>query len=245
MRTSLPLRLFCFISCLTVVIPTGLAQYDAKYDHNNDGVIDALDLLEFQQHWHAMKAADLLIDLGGGVTMEMVRIPAGSFQMGADDSWAYSDEQPVHEVTISKDFYMGQTEITQAQWLAVMGTNPAQYYGVGDNYPVYYVSWDDCQNFITALNQLGQGTFRLPSEAEWEYACRAGTTTRFYFGDSDGCGTLCEDCAAGVLPGNRTDYMWYCGNNGSYGSVDYGSKEVGLLEPNGFGLYDMHGNVFE
>ena len=197
------------------------------------------------------------IDLGNGVTMDMVRIPAESFDMGSmdDSSWSgrYPCEQPVHPVTIGSDFYMCKTEVTQAQWRAVMGSwpdstyNPPNYpeYDLCDDYPAYYISWDDCQNFVTALNQLGQGTFRLPSEAEWEYACRAGTTTRFYFGDSDGCGTACEDCAAGVLPGNRSDYMWYCGNNGSYGSADYGSKEVGQLEPNDFGLFDMHGNVWE
>jgi len=196
----------------------------------------------------------ITINLGDGVTMDMVLIPAGSFMMGSNDdsswSWCYPCEQPVHPVTIDYDFYMGKTEITQAQWEAVMGSwpyhDPADYsYGHGDNYPAYYISWNDCQNFISALNQLGQGTFRLPSEAEWEYACRAGTTTRFYFGDSDGCGTSCEDCAAGVMPGNRSDYMWYCGNNGSYESADYGSKEVEQLEPNDFGLFDMHGNVWE
>ncbi len=194
------------------------------------------------------------VSLPGGVTMEMVKIPAGSFMMGSNDgpdwSWCYPCEQPVHEVTIGYDFYMGKFEVTQAQWLAVMGSwpqyDPANYsYGHGDDYPAYFISWDDCQNFVTELNKLGQGTFRLPSEAEWEYACRAGTTTRFYFGDSDGCGILCKDCAAGVLPGNRSDYMWYCGNNGSSGTPQYGSKPVGGKLPNDFGLYDTHGNVWE
>ena len=81
---------------------------------------------------------------------------------------------------------------------------------------------------------------RLPSEAEWEYGCRAGTTTRFYFGDSLACLGNCQDCAAGVLPGNRTDYMWYCGNN----SPD-GTKPIGGKLPNAFGLHDVHGNIFE
>ena len=95
----------------------------------------------------------------------------------------FENEGPQHQVTISKPFYMGKYEITQAQWQAVMGNNPAKDYGVGNNYPTYNASWEDCQNFIQNLNALGQGTFRLPSEAEWEYACRAGSTTRFYWGD--------------------------------------------------------------
>jgi len=194
-------------------------------------------------------SGDLIIDLTGGVQMAFMLIPAGSFNMGADDPiWGSLSEQPVHPVTIGYDFYMGKTEITQAQWLAVMQSWPSDKYnpntysedGLGDNYPAYFISWNDCQNFITALNQLGQGTFRLPSEAEWEYACRAGTTTRFYFGDSDDCWFECDDCAAGVSPGNRTDYMWYCGNNSPEGT-----KPVGQLIPNDFGLYDMHGNVAE
>lgn len=123
-------------------------------------------------------------------------------------------------------------------------TEPSPIYGLGNNYPAYYVSWNDAQNFTTALNthitNTGQepATVRLPSEAEWEYACRAGTTTRFYFGDSLVCGAVCEDCAAGVLPGNRSDYMWYCGNS----SI---SMPVGEKLPNAFGLYDMCGNVRE
>ena len=179
--------------------------------------------------------------------MAFMCIPAGSFTMGSPsgESGRDSNEGPVHQVNIGYDFYMGKTEVTQAQWLAVMGSwpnrDPADYFfGLGDNHPAYFISWNDCQNFITEINKLGQGTFRLPSEAEWEYACRAGTSTRFFFGDSLECDNSCEDCAAGVLSGNRTDYMWYCGNKSPYGS-----KPVGGKLPNAFGLYDMHGNVWE
>jgi len=195
-------------------------------------------------------SGDLIIDLTGGVQMAFMLIPAGSFDMGAeyDPIWTYLSEEPVHSVTIEYEFYMCKTEITQAQWLAVMQSWPSDKYnpntysesGLGDSYPAYFISWNDCQSFITTLNQLGQGTFRLPSEAEWEYACRAGTTTRFYFGDSDDCWTECDDCAAGVFPGNRTDYMWFCGSIGPYGTIP-----VGQLIPNDFGLFDMHGNVWE
>ncbi len=188
--------------------------------------------------------------LPSGVPLVLVRIPAGSFQMGSPDTERSrdSDEGPVHTVTINYDFYMGKYVVTQAQWLSLMGPwpdmRPSSDYGVGDTYPAYFVSWEDAQSFITALNShiisTGQGTatFRLPSEAEWEYACRANTTTRFYFGDSLCVGDDCED------DGTRSQYMWYCGNNPSYGPA-YGSKPVGLKLENAFGLHDMSGNVWE
>ncbi len=137
------------------------------------------------------------------------------------------DEGPRHQVTITQDFYLGKYEVTQAQWEAIMGSNPSNDYGVGNNYPVYYVSWNDCQTFIGKMNELGQGLFRLPSEAEWEYACRAGTETAFYWGE-DSDYTMIHD------------YAWFNGNN----SPD-GVKEVGLKLPNDWGLFDMSGNVAE
>ncbi len=167
------------------------------------------------------------------------RIPAGTFVMGSpsNESGRYSDEGPQHQVTITKDFYLGKYEVTQAQWRAVMGSNPARSYGVGNDYPVYYVSWNDCQTFITRLNGMGLGTFRLPTEAEWEYACRAGTTTRFYWGDSEA-----EDI--------MKQYCWYFRNaNDGYWTNPHadeeGTQPVGLKIPNDFGLYDMSGNVWE
>jgi formylglycine-generating enzyme required for sulfatase activity len=184
----------------------------------------------------------------------MVRIPAGSFLMGSPDTERSrdGDEGPVHEVTIDYDFYMGEKEVTQGQWEAVMGYNAATHtqegtpypttFGVGRDYPVYKVSWNDCQAFIAALNALGQGTFRLPSEAEWEYACRAGSTTRFYFGNSLGCADGCENCDAAkiiIFVESRFDSMWYCGNSGG------SSQPVRQKFANGFGLYDMHGNLWE
>jgi formylglycine-generating enzyme required for sulfatase activity len=204
---------------------------------------------------------EITIMLPGDVPLVMVRIPAGSFVMGSPDTERNrdSDEGPTHTVNIAYDFYMGKYELTQQQWLSVMGSwpdstyNPPNYpqYGHGDNYPAYLISWNDCQNFIASLNMhvtnTGQGpaTFRLPSEAEWEYACRAGTQTRFFFGDSLSVGDNCEDGSAGTLSGNRTDYMWYCRNEGVRGASEYGSKEVGTRLPNQFGLYDMSGTVWE
>ncbi|OPZ02428.1 MAG: Formylglycine-generating sulfatase enzyme [candidate division BRC1 bacterium ADurb.BinA364] len=131
------------------------------------------------------------------------------------------------------------------------GPAPSAAFGLGDNVPAYFLSWTDAQDFVFALNAYIQATsqgpasFRLPTEAEWEYACRAGSQTRFFFGDSLGCADNFSDCAAGAKPGNRTDYMWYNGNNGSSGTPQYGVKPAGLKLPNDFGLYDMSGNLWE
>ena len=143
-----------------------------------------------------------------------------------------------HKVTLTEAFYLGKYEVTQAQWRAVMGTNPAKDHGVGDDYPVHNINWNDCQAFLRRLNKMGKGTFRLPTEAQWEYACRAGTTTRFSFGDALDCNDVRVYCET------YDQYMWWGGNNDKHG-YPAGSKEVGLKRPNPWGLYDMHGNVWE
>jgi len=154
------------------------------------------------------------LDLGGGVTMKLVLIPAGKFMMG--------EEKDQHEVTISKPFYMGATEVTQAQYEAVMGTNPSRLKGATN--PVETVSWNDATEFCKKLSEKTRQAVRLPTEAEWEYACRAGSKTRFSFGDADeGLG----------------DYAWYRANCG------YTTNPVGQKKPNAWGLFDMHGNVWE
>lgn len=158
-------------------------------------------------------------------SFEFVSIPAGEFEMGSPSSEAgrYDNEGPVHRVKISNAFYMGKYEVTQKQWRDVMGTNPS--YFKGDNLPIELVSWNDAQEFIQKLNEKeGNNKYRLPSEAEWEYTARAGTTTSFSFGDD---------------VSKLGDYAWYTENSGSK------THDVGQKKPNPWGLYDMHGNVWE
>lgn len=163
---------------------------------------------------------NLDVDLGGGVTMQFVAIRPGSFTMGSEKS---AEWKPAHEVTISKPFYMGKYEVTQEQWEKVMGGNPSNFKGAKN--PVEQVNWDDCQSFIIKLKEkLPARTFRLPTEGEWEYACRAGSTNDYCYGD--GTGRLGE-------------YAWYISN------ADSMSHPVGEKKPNAWGLYDMHGNVWE
>jgi formylglycine-generating enzyme required for sulfatase activity len=165
----------------------------------------------------------------------MVWIPAGTFMMGRypgeQDSY-YSQEDPQHQVTLSAAFWMGKYEVTQAQWKAVMNElNPSVFQGDNrDNCPVEAVGWEEVQSFIVALSGQTGKTFRLPTEAEWEYACRAGTTTRFYWGDDP----------TYTLLGN---YIWYT-NWTTYVSPNH-PCEVGTKLPNSWGLYDMSGNVWE
>ncbi len=168
---------------------------------------------------------------GGGM---FKLIPAGTFTMGSptDEPDRESDETQ-HEVTLSKGFYIQITEVTQGQWKAVMGSNPSQKSDCGDDCPVESVSWDDVQGFIEKLNQTeGTDKYRLPTEAEWEYACRAGTTTAFANGD------VTETVWCGYDP-NLDQMGWYCGNS------DNKTHPVAQKEPNDWGLYDMHGNVKE
>ena len=174
----------------------------------------------------------LTLDLGKGVKLEMVWVPAGEFDMGTTGDG--DDAKPVHHVTITKGFWMAKTEVTQEQYEAVTGRNPAGYKGAKN--PVENVSWMDAVAFTVQLNGMGllpAGTAcRLPTEAEWEYACRAGTTTRFYSGSSE------SDLARiGWYGASRV--LLYGGNAGKK------PHPVGEKEPNKFGLYDMIGNVWE
>jgi formylglycine-generating enzyme required for sulfatase activity len=168
--------------------------------------------------------SSLTLDLGKGVTLKLVRIRPGKFMMGSPDSEQGHDgnEGPQHEVAISKSFYMGVTEVTQAQYEAVMGTNPSKFNGSAN--PVDTVSWDDCTSFCRKLSEKTGKTVRLPTEAEWEYACRAGSKTPFSCGDAENA---------------LAEYAWFSGNSGKQ------THPVGQKKPNAWGLYDMHGNVYE
>ncbi len=172
------------------------------------------------------------VNLGGGVKLTLVWIPPGEFMMGSPGSEANrgSDEGPRHRVKITRGFWMGRYEVTQAQWQAVMGSNPSNFKG-SDN-PVERVSWNDCQEFIKKLARKTGQRFRLPTEAEWEYACRAGTETVFHYGDSLSSRQANFD----------GDYPYGGASKGTYLKK---TTSVGSYRPNAFGLYDMHGNVWE
>ena len=159
------------------------------------------------------------------IGMELVLIPAGSFMMGSSKIVYRKNEKPPHEVEIPQSFYLQITQVSQRQWQGVMWNNPSDFRDCGADCPVEKVSWDDTKKFIQKLNVMeGTNNYRLPTEAEWEYACRAGTTTDYSFGDdADELGK----------------YAWFVENS------DKRTHSVGKKKPNAWGLYDMHGNVWE
>jgi formylglycine-generating enzyme required for sulfatase activity len=167
--------------------------------------------------------------IDNSIGVKLALIPAGEFQMGSpdSDSKADSNEKPQHTVRITKPFYLGVTEVTQEQYERVMATNPSNFKGA--QLPVEQVSWDEAVEFCRKLSSLPSErsagrVYRLPTEAEWEYACRAGSKTKWSFGDSES---------------SLGDYAWYSSNSGSK------TQAVGQKKPNAWGLYDMHGNVWE
>jgi len=199
---------------------------------------------------------ELVVTLPGEVELALVYVAGGTFAMGSPEGeQGRKEHEDLHEVTLTRGYYLGRFEITQAQWEAVMEApaeeecgsddrvEPAAY-GVGPDFPVYCVSWDEIagedgfverlDRHLEATGQAGVGLFRLPTEAEWEQAAFAGAQTRFAHGGALDCEDRCEPCSA------HDEHMWWCGNN-----EPYGSKEVGTRKPNAFGLYDMHGNVKE
>ena len=166
----------------------------------------------------------ITIPVKKGISIDMVRVEAGTFTMGATPEMKdpYKDEKPTHQVTLTNDYYIGKYEVTQALWQAVMGNNPSNF--KGDNLPVENVSWNDCQEFLSKLNSITGKTFRLPTEAEWEYAARGGKKSRGY--QYSGSNDL-------------SDVAWYDNNSGGK------THAVGSKQANELGIYDMAGNVWE
>ena len=167
---------------------------------------------------------NISIPVKDGISIDMVRVEAGTFTMGATPEMKNpdGDEKPTHQVTLTNDYYIGKYEVTQALWQTVMGNNPSKF--KGDNLPVEQVSWDDCQEFIRKLNRITGKMFRLPTEAEWEYAARGGNKSRGYqYSGSN----------------NLSNVAWYDDNSG------WGTHAVGTKQPNKLGIYDMSGNVLE
>ena len=167
---------------------------------------------------------EISIPVKNGINIEMVKVEAGTFMMGATSEMKKpdDDEKPVHQVTLTNDYYMGKYEVTQALWQVVMGSNPS--YFKGDNLPVECVSWDSCKVFINKLNSMTGRKFRLPTEAEWEYAARGGKKSR----GNQYCGS-----------NNISDVAWYNENS------ENKTHPVGMKQANELGLYDMTGNVEE
>ena len=167
---------------------------------------------------------NISIPVKDGISIDMVRVEAGTFTMGATAEMKNPDvdEKPTHRVTLINDYYIGKYEVTQALWQTVMGNNPSKF--KGDNLPVEHVSWKDCQKFLSKLNRITGKMFRLPTEAEWEYAARGGNKSRGYqYSGSN----------------NLSDVAWYDDNSGNK------THAVGTKQPNELGIYDMSGNVLE
>jgi formylglycine-generating enzyme required for sulfatase activity len=207
-------------------IASGIAEATERLSHNKDlPVMSASDVHNETESGESVES--ILRD------MKFVPIQPGTFLMGSATGEAdEADQRPVHEVTITNPFYMGAYVVKQSEWKAVMNTEPwkgKEFAASGDNYPAVYINWLDAKTFISRLNLYdSENYYRLPTEAEWEYAARAGTTTKFSFGDDEKLFNA---------------YGWYTKN--SYEAGYRHAHEVGLKRPNDWGLYDMHGNIWE
>ena len=219
----------------------GKVSQTAAGDINGDGMVDIADVNGVINLMLGKTNQEVQTFTVNGVSFKMVAVEGGTFSMGATEeqgSDAYGSEKPVHQVTLSS-YSIGQTEVTQELWQAVMGSNPSYFqastdpdYGTNLQRPVEQVSWNDCHTFIAKLNELTGKTFRLPTEAEWEYAARGGNKSQGYkYAGSN----------------NVSDVAWYISNipSQTIGDNGYGAQTVATKAPNELGLYDMSGNVWE
>lgn len=191
-----------------------------------------------------------VVTLPGPATIVLLRVGAGDFVMGDDKG--NPDERPAHRVSVPRDFWLGQTEVTQAQWTSVMGTNPSEF--KGPRRPVENVNWVDAHEFLRRLNSLPSGfAFRLPTEVEWEYACRAGSVTRYSHGDDAGrlgsCAWFRDNSGAhkflGWLSLGRGLNRGLCGLGLPWRLPTWGTSDVASKKANAWGFYDMHGSAWE
>jgi formylglycine-generating enzyme required for sulfatase activity len=215
-----------------VILKTNFGVMEAaRWNQGNfdgDEDVDLDDFVILKTNFGRVLGDELTLYCGNDVTMPLVPIPAGAFMMGSSETELdrYGWEGPVHQVTLSQPFYMGVYEVTQRQYEAVMGTNPSYFTSSGLDAPVERVTWDNAKAFCDALSQRTGRAVMLPTEAQWEYACRAGSMTRFSYGDDPDYSLL-------------DNYAWHSGNS------DAQTHPVGEKLPNAWGLYDMHHNVIE
>ena len=227
--------------------------YATRRESVEHGTADTVWRIELREHESPAPATERPSEWTNSVGMRFVRIPAGEFLMGSNSKLAYDYERPVTRVQIRSAFWMGKYEVTQRQWRAVMGENPSRFKSCGPDCPVESVSWDDVQGFVRRLSDMEETVrYRLPTEAEWEYAARAGTSTDTPAGDLQIHGERNAPLLDGIA--------WYGGNSGvdysgAYDCLNWAEKQypssrcgphpVGEKEPNAFGLHDMLGNVWE
>jgi len=229
----------CIVRIMLVVMMAlslpAMANDGLRGDVNSDGKVsidDVTCLINYLLKGYWPDEATITQFSVEGVAFNMVNVAGGTFVMGAadDDAEAADRERPAHQVTLSS-YSIGETEVTQQLWTAVMGYNPSDFTDDPQR-PADYVSWDECQQFIARLNELTGRTFRLPTEAEWEFAARGGN----------------KSCGYKYAGGNDIAAVaWYWGNSYDVGmdSPDFGPHAVKTLAPNELGLYDMSGNVME